>query len=38
MADLFGVPVAEALMDPTTPGGERRLKEKYRQWVERQPR
>jgi predicted kinase len=30
--------VGEALMDPTTPGGERRLKEKYRQWVESQPR
>jgi len=29
MAYLFGIRVAAALMDPTTPHGERRLKAKY---------
>jgi len=29
MAYLFGIRVAAAVMDPTTPHGERRLKAKY---------
>jgi hypothetical protein len=30
--------VGESMLDATTPGGERRLKEKYRQWAESQTR